>query len=399
MLTKKGNKATHRRTRVRFVYPKPKGESSMGKGRRFKKVAIILAVFIVTVVVTGVLLLHNANRIIKAELESALGRTFSVQEIEISWGEVKASHIQLKNKAEKTVFTAAGLTLRADFLGLLKRDFVISHLAVNEPYVFMEIDPRGNLVNPSLPAGEGEKGGQEEKPLPPFLVKKVLITKGSLDYLDRQPRAGSVFIKVRDIDVELRDVALPQGGSESLYALDAVIAGLQGSGTIKSRGKVKLKDEKIEDVESKVEVRNVDIVPFKPYFQKKEEVNVTRGFLDLDMDVKIHARKLHAPGRARIRGLDFKSGPGIGNKLSGVPLSLAIATLKNDKNEITVDFVLEGDMNNPKFSLREGIVDKLSLAVANKLGISVKDIGKSVIKTGTEGVKKGVEGIKGVFNN
>jgi len=48
----------------------------MGKGRRFKKVAIILAVFIMTVVVTGVLLLHNANRIIKAELESALGRTF-----------------------------------------------------------------------------------------------------------------------------------------------------------------------------------------------------------------------------------------------------------------------------------------------------------------------------------
>jgi len=30
----------------------------------------------VTVVVTGVLLLHNANRIIKAELESALGSAF-----------------------------------------------------------------------------------------------------------------------------------------------------------------------------------------------------------------------------------------------------------------------------------------------------------------------------------
>jgi len=370
----------------------------MGKGRRFKKVSIILAVFIVTVVVAGVLLFHNANRIIKAELESALGRAFSVQEIELSWGEVKVSHIRLNNKAGKTVFKTAGLTLQADFLGLLKRDFVISHLAVNEPYVFMEIDPRGNLVNPSLPAGEGEKGGEEEKPLPPFLVKKVLITKGSLDYLDRQPRAGSVFIKVRDIDVELRDVALPPGGSESLYALDAVIAGLQGSGTIKSRGKVKLKDEKIEDADAKVEVRNVDIIPFRPYFQKSG-VNITKGLLDLDMDVKVRARKLHAPGRAMLRDLDFKSGPGVGNKFRGVPLSIAVATLKNDKNEITVDFVLEGDMNNPKFSLREGIVDKLSLAVANKLGISVKDIGKSVIKTGTEGVKKGVEGIKGVFNN
>jgi len=87
----------------------------MGKGRRFKKVAIILAVFIVTVVVTGVLLLHNANRIIKAELESALGSAFSVQEIEISWGEVKVSHIRLNNKAGKAVFKTAGLTLRADF--------------------------------------------------------------------------------------------------------------------------------------------------------------------------------------------------------------------------------------------------------------------------------------------
>ncbi|HRT69998.1 MAG TPA: DUF748 domain-containing protein [Syntrophales bacterium] len=369
----------------------------MGKGRRFKKVAVILAVFSAIVFVAGVLLLHNANRIIKAELESALGRAFSVQEVGLSWGEVKASHIELKNKAGKTVFTTAGLTIQADFLGLLKRDFVISHLTINEPYVFMEIDHRGNLVNPSLPAGEGGKGGKEKKPLPPFLIKKVLITKGSLDYLDRQPRAGSAFIKVRDIDVELQGVALPPGGGESQYTLGAVITGIKSSGTIKSKGKVRLKDEKIEDAEAKVEVRNVDIIPFRPYFQKRG-VNITRGLLDLDMDVKVRARKLHAPGRALLRDLDFKSGPGIGNKFRGVPLSIAVATLKNDKNEITVNFVLEGDLNNPKFSLREGVADKLSLAVANKLGISVKDIGKSVIKTGTEGVKKGVEGIKGVFN-
>jgi len=361
----------------------------MAKKSLFKKVLIVLVVVIVVIGVAGIILIYNANKIIKAQLESALGKGFSVQEISLSWGQVDAFTIRLKNKAGKEVFKTDRLTLQADFLGLLKKNIVISNLTLTNPYVFMEMDSRGNLVSPSLP--EEKKVEKKEKPIPPFLIKKIQIIKGSLDYLDRKPQQGPVLTKIRDINVEFHNINFPLGNNYSPFTLDAIIPGTQGSGSVKSKGKVKLKNK---DTESKIEIRNLDILPFKPYFQKKGDVNITKGFLNLDMDLKIFNQKLNAPGKAVLRDLDFKTGPGMGSKFLGVPLSLVVAFLKNSNNEIEVNFILEGDMDNPKFSLRDSIVDKFSLATAGKLGLSIKDVGKSVITTGAEGVKKGAAGIK-----
>lgn len=369
-------------------------ENPMGKKARFKKLIIILVITIAIISVAGIVLIYNANKIIKAQLESALGKDFSVQEIKLSWGKVEASNIRLKNKAGKEVFKTDRLTIQANFLGLLKKEFIISNLTLINPYVFMEMDKKGDIVNPSLPEEEGKD--KKKKPIPPFLIKKVRIIKGSLDYLDRKPRHGPVLTRVRNINVEFHNITFPPGDNYSSFTIDAIISGAQGSGSVKSKGKIKLKSK---DTESKIEMRNIDIVPFKPYFQDEDDVDITRGFLSLDMDLKVHARKLNAPGRAMLKDLDFKSGPGMGNKFLGVPLSLVIAFLKNSNNEITVDFVLEGDMDNPKYSLRESIIDKFSLATAGKLGISIKNIGKSIITTGADGVKKGVEGVKDIFKN
>lgn len=366
----------------------------MGKKARFKKLITILVITIAIIGIAGIVLIYNANKILKTQLESALGKDFSVQEIKLSWGKVEASNIRLKNKAGKEVFKTDCLTIKANFLGLLKKEFIISSLTLINPYLFIEMDRKGNLVNPSLPEEKGKE--KKKKPIPPFLIKKVRIIKGSLEYLDRKPRQGPVLTRVRDIDVEFHNITFPPGDNYSSFTIDAIISGAQGSGSVKGKGKIKLKNK---DTESKIEIRNIDIVPFKPYFQDKDDVDITRGFLSLDMNLKIHAQKLNAPGRAKLKDLDFKSGPGMGNKFLGVPLSLVIAFLKNSNNEITVDFVIEGDMDNPKYSLRESIIDKFSLATASKLGISIKNIGKSIITTGADGVKKGVEGIKDIFKN
>lgn len=369
----------------------------MPKRRLLRKFFLILVITIVIVVVVGVLFLNYANKVVKAQLESALGTGFSVREIKLSWGEVAAFHILLKNKEGRTVLAISDLRLQANFRSLLRREFCCSYLAMSEPYVFMEIDPQGKLINPSLPGVESRE--KAKRPLPAVIIEEARIVNGSLDYLDRQPPAGPVFIKVRNMDVKLHHIAFPSTPNSSLYAIDAQVLGTREVGKIRSKGKIKLTAHGIEDMESTIAIRDLDIVPFRPYFQKKGEVTVTQGFLHLDMEVKVHNRKLNAPGRAVLRGLEFESGPGMGNKFLGLPLAMAIAILKNKNNEITVDFVLDGDLNNPHFHFRESIVRKLSLAIASKLGISIKEIGKSVVETGTEGVKKGVQSIKELFQN
>jgi len=78
-------------------------------------------------------------------------------------------------------------------------------------------------------------------------------------------------------------------------------------------------------------------------------------------------------------------------------LSAVLSFLKNHDNEIVVNFVfvIEGDLDNPKFNLRESFMNKISIAMAEKLGLSIKRIGESIVETGAEGAKEVGKNVKG----
>ena len=84
-----------------------------------KKLKVALIVTGVTVILFGIviaLLIKNANRIIKHELESFLGKDFSVQSIDLHWGKVEAFDISFRNPAGQDVFKTDRLILEADFI-------------------------------------------------------------------------------------------------------------------------------------------------------------------------------------------------------------------------------------------------------------------------------------------
>lgn len=144
---------------------------------------IAIGVAVLALIITIALLIKNANRIIKYELESALGKGFSVRRIDLHWGKVEALNISFKNPSGKEVFKTDSLILEADFIGILKKKYIISNLALKNPYLLLEKDPKGEFVNPFLRKGPKKA---EEKPIPPVFIKKIEVTKGSIDYLDRK---------------------------------------------------------------------------------------------------------------------------------------------------------------------------------------------------------------------
>jgi uncharacterized protein involved in outer membrane biogenesis len=363
--------------------------------KRFKIAFIALGIAVLVLSISIALLIKYANTIIKHELESLLGKDFSVRKIELHWGRVEALDIYFKNPAGREVLKTDRLVLEADFMGLLRKEYIISSLSLNNPYIFLEKDMKGNLIYP-LPQTKTKKE-ETKKPRPPIIIKKVNITKGSFDYLDRRV-SPPVLTRLRDIELELKDIQFPLRDNFSIYTLSANIPGKQSTGILKSKGKIKLKTK---DTDCRVELRRLDITGFKPYFQKKSDVNVTKGTLDMDMDVKVKSKKINAPGRAVLKDLEFQRGSGLGNKFLNLPLSAVVSFLKNHNNEIVVNFVVEGDLNNPKFNIRESFMEKVSIAIAEKLGLSIKRIGESIVIFGAEGIKevgKGIgEGIKKIF--
>jgi hypothetical protein len=359
----------------------------MNKRLKVALIAIGAAVFLISITIA--LLIKNANRIIKYELESFLGKDFSVQRIDLHWGKVEAFDISFRNPSGQEVFKTDRFTLEADFIGLLKREYILSNLSIVNPYLFLEKNPKGNLMNPFQKKGPSK---EREKPMPPVFFKKIEVTNGSLDYLDRNVSSKGVLTKLRNVSFDFKGLTFPLRDNFSDYDLSASIPGKQNTGTLQSNGKIKLLNK---DMDGKVEIKDLDITEFKPYYQKKGDVNVTKGTLDMNMDVKIRSNKIHAPGKAVLQHLEFSRGSGLGSTFLNLPLSAVVSFLKNHNNEIVVNFVVEGDLNNPKFNLRESIMNKISLEMAEKLGLSIQRIGESIVETGAEGAKEVGKGVKG----
>jgi hypothetical protein len=357
-----------------------------------KKVKVFLIVIAALVLILGGsvgLLVKYANKIVKGELEKRLGKSFSIDRIDLKWGHVEASGIKLKNPAAKEVIRVGTLSVKADFMGLLRKQYIISSVTVKDPYLFVEIDNRGNIVNPVLPPdlkpAEPLKEKKPEEPALPVTIKKIEVMNGSVDYLDRKTPATPVLTRIRNIEFVMEDVSMPFPDSFSKYVLSASIPGNQSTGIVKSNGRIKIKTK---DMDVKANLRKLDITGFRPYFQKESPVIITKGFVDLDIDVKVVSEKLHAPGTVVLKELEFQSGPGMGGRFIGVPLALVVSLLKKSNNEIPVNFVLEGDLNNPKFDVKENLMERISVAMAGKLGLPIKGITEAVTGIGGKGTKE-----------
>ncbi len=131
-----------------------------------KGLKVVLIVVIAFVVVLGgsiAVLVRYANQIIKSELESRLGKSFSIEKIDLKWGHVEVMGIGFKKPAGKEVIKVGDISVTADFMGLLRRQYIVSIVIVKDPYIFVEIDNKGNIVNPVLPPGLGYRPAHRGK--------------------------------------------------------------------------------------------------------------------------------------------------------------------------------------------------------------------------------------------
>ena len=368
-----------------------------------KKIRIFLIVVFIFVVALGVsvaLLIKYSNQIIKVELERRLGKAFSIERIDLAWGHVEAVGVKLKNPAGKEVIKVDSLYVSADFMGLLRKEYVVSSVTLKNPYIFVEVDKKGDIVNPVLPVeskpAEAKKQDQQDKQdqtAVPVMIKKMEIVGGAIDYLDRKTPRTPVLTKIQNINLEAKNIHTPFTDTFSQYVLSANMPGHMSTGIVKSTGKINLKTR---DMGCKTQVRALDLTDLQPYFQKDNTATIRKGLLDLDIDVRVVSKKVHAPGNAVLKDLEFQSGRGAGNYFMGIPLSLVIGFLKTSNNEIPVDFVVEGDLDNPKFSLQEEFVAKMTIALAGKLGFSIEGVAQSLLGGSVKGSGDIGSSVKGI---
>lgn len=313
-------------------------------------------------------LTKNANQILKAKLEAAV-QGFSAEKVELSWKSIEILNVVFKKDDGTPVFKSDSIYLSFDLLGILKKDYTLSHLVLKNPYILIELDRQGRIINPLKPSG----------PLPPISIKQLVIHGGSIDYSDGAISRPPLVTKLRNIEVEINNLAVPFNDTLAFFVIETEVPGKSATGMFKSSGTINMKTH---DLNCQVSLKSLDLTNFKPYFQKKSDANISRGLLDLELKADIKAGIINAPGKATIRDLTFQSTGSVKDTFLGIPRSGVLYLLKNNKGAIIIDFVIKGDFKNPKFSLRESLTEKLTKGLAEKLGLDVNRIGKTVARGG-----------------
>jgi hypothetical protein len=377
---------------------------SVNISNKTRKRLIVSGIVALCLVVVVLILAGLSGQLLKAQIEKTLGENVKAGSVSISWGKVIIEDLNFLRDG-RIVGNVKSVTIKADFMSILEDKLTISRVEVDQPYFKLVIDTKGNLLLPVvLPvekAGEPKQKGRKKelqkdakpKDATPVEVKTLALRGGKVDFEDRS-LARPVIMKFENLMVDIHDIAYPFSDQWTDFEVSCRLAGGKQKSTINAMGKMNLLNE---ETKVKAVTKNIDLVLLRPYVEKKGDVGIERGSINMNMDTSVIKNHIRAPGTMVIRDLQLSSSGGIGGTFLGVPRSMVLSFLKNNNNEINLDFVLEGDLNNPRFNIRENFATRLSVSLAKKLGVSILGIGEAVAGGSSSIIEGATKALKGLF--
>ena len=298
----------------------------------------------------------------------------------------------LDTSAAGPVSRVQSISFTATSEGIPAKPLLFSDLVLTKPYVRLESDRNGNITSPLPGVTPKQTGAEKQRGTPVQVeVKNLKIAGGELLYLDGKIARQPYPVRITDIALNADTLSFPPEDRYTTYQLSAHMPGNQSTGVLTSSGKT---DLKTLDTNGQVSLRDLDLTSLKPYIVKQGDVDVSRGFLDLSVDLSIKKKMIYAPTHAVIKNLAFVTARGLKDEFLGIPRSLVVNALETNNHQIVFDFIVEGSLENPKFNFRRSLVNRFTTGLAKSLGLSVIEAGETVIIQGGRGIRGLGKGLK-----
>jgi hypothetical protein len=284
----------------------------------------------------------------------------------------------------KDALRAERVTVVPRLLSLISRKtYYIASVTITRPYL-SALRSGGRLV--ALPGLHGDATAKDETPSasPTVNFRKISLDDGVVEIFDATVATPPLKIRLEQIAASVREVNLPGLRGRSRFEIDGVVKGERQDGRAHLEGwaEIGTRDSSIT-----TQLRSVDLVPFQRYLIRADEAGIRSGRFDLDLQSDVTHNRLHAPGKITLHGLQLESESGAGTFM-GLSRRAVLTGLTEKGGEISADFVIEGDIDKPEFSLNEALSTRLAYSLAKTLGV---DIGGLAEGAGTLGLK-GAEG-------
>lgn len=356
--------------------------------------AILAALILVSVSIC----LRMAVRTLETEVEQALGPESEIKAIRVGFTGVHLEGLRIKGTGKwpaRDTLRADRVTLMPSMLSLFSGQFRVRSITIDRPYLSV-FKTRGGkiLVVPSLLKKDAPQTPRGTSPSSPaVLIGRITLHEGVMEFFDASVSRPWTMTRLEQIHADIRHLRVPAFTGKSDFTLTGVSNGVHGNGNVEIKGWAEL-----ATMESSVAVHlsGIDMVGLQPYLSRSGDVKVTGGSLDLTVESEVHNKGLNAPGRLVISDLELGPSRGLFGTFMGVPRDVVLNFLKDRDNRIILDFVLKGDLNNPRFTLHEAFSERLAVSMAETLGVSVKGLAEGAGTLGQKGVQAAGDVVKGV---
>ena len=272
-------------------------------------------------------------------------------------GQVRVADVALQDKAAHTSLSFKTLQLQLDQLDLRQRTVKVSELVLDQPQVRLQLvaaspaDAGQAAATPVLAEPHSNANAKDTSPNATawqVALDTLTLQNGSLSFRDErvQPvfhaRVAALNGTVQGLNTKADSQAQMQlNGTSSVSAPVAIQARLNP-----------LAPEKFLELRAKVS--NLELPRFSGYMGKYAGYAIEKG--KGTMDVAYHLRNGQLQGENHV----FIDQLTLGERVESpdathLPVSLAIALLKNRQGQIELDLPVAGSMDDPQFSLGQVI--------------------------------------------
>ncbi len=353
---------------------------------------------LIILIVGGIVGFRVSLGILKGKVVGALGPDSEIHDIRVGWTAVVIDGLRIKGSSSwpaTDTIRADRVTIVPSFRSLFSGQYRIHSITVANPYISLYRTKAGKLL--MLPSLLSKKVNPERTLTPavsPYkvIIGNIILKDGIVEFFDATVARHPLKIRLEKIQVTIDDMVAPALNARSKFTIKGVVKGIHQDGRVDISGWA---DLSTKDSSVKLQLRKVDMKAIEPYLIKANDTGVNKGTFDLDLQSDVRKNRLKAPGRMTISNLTLAPSKGIMGTFMGVPRDAVLTFLKDKGNSITLDFVLEGDINNPTFSLNETMKQRIAFSMADLLNISIIGVAKGAASLGKEGVDAAAGVVKG----
>lgn len=305
-----------------------------------------------------------ADGLLDARLTAAVTPHHEALQVELG-GDVGLSRFHLLDSRHREdllkwdSLQLAGIKTRLDPLTV-----AIESITLNDYFakVLIDEETRLNLVEAfrKAPAGEQdgdtttaarsaepaplEGGPQENSPVPDIRVDTIILQGGRVDFSDRH--------LPRPFHADMRELG---GRIEGLSSASSARAEVDLRGSLRGRSPLTisgavnpLAEELFLDL--RLNFTDIELSPLSPYSGTYVGYLIEKGKLNLALDYSIEKGRLKAKNEVFLDQFTF--GDKVeSDKATSLPVTLAVALLKDRRGEIHLDIPVTGSLDDPQFSI------------------------------------------------